>query len=742
MNSNCQANPCPVLVNASCVFYEGPNLICIGVNTNDTIEKALMKINALICNVYGLDGTSGTNGTSGTSGAQGPSGTSGINGGTNGTSGTRGSNGTSGTNGSTGSSGTNGINGSSGSSGTSGTGGGGGGSSCPDHTKIAGMSGQFISDSLNVPSINKISIGNEDYGWGYGNYTVGNATTDGFGNLISFPSEYISCGIPIPVDLNVGDVVKLCGIASISLNSAPTNPAFYISLSYFTCNDIQSTIPVSTIISPVKYAMNVNLGKVCFSQVHTLTEILPACTTFFVVGMVGANDDQSNIPFKFSYTLDVTQACIATGNNLFIRNCCDPAYSEIIINNLVPVGSSFVDNDGNCWNVVSETDSSVTSTRTKSAQYTDCTACIAANPCPPNFRMVSCCTIGEEVFSAALPGVNVGDTFVDTNGYCWSASSISSLPITNVIAVSTVYSGQNCASLICVETNPCPTSVILTSCCTLGEGQTTLEILQATLPSLVIGDTFVDTFGFCWTIATSDRDVFPSLSFIIPDVKAIYENCTGCLTSNPCSESLYYTIQNCCSEEIEVVLTRAGYLVNDVLLAELTTGAGCYRVLSWSDVGTATSVVDFVSGVSRDCTNCSKALETKYGVAYCQGIAQCCTTYVYTGLEAFITGYTCDGEWLYNYIPSLGENLCMALVVKFTNFERVGPCCFDIYNPSSTSNMVVTSYTACNNCTSQPTPINIAPGQSWTNTVGFGCCLSCVEISDRNGKYEYQPCNP
>ena len=46
MNVTCSAEPCPVILNAICVFYEGENLIYTGINTNDNLQTALQKIDA------------------------------------------------------------------------------------------------------------------------------------------------------------------------------------------------------------------------------------------------------------------------------------------------------------------------------------------------------------------------------------------------------------------------------------------------------------------------------------------------------------------------------------------------------------------------------------------------------------------------------------------------------------------------------------------------------------------------
>lgn len=46
MNVTCSAEPCPVILNAICVFYQGENLIYTGINTNDNLQTALEKIDA------------------------------------------------------------------------------------------------------------------------------------------------------------------------------------------------------------------------------------------------------------------------------------------------------------------------------------------------------------------------------------------------------------------------------------------------------------------------------------------------------------------------------------------------------------------------------------------------------------------------------------------------------------------------------------------------------------------------
>ena len=46
MDVLCTADMCPVILNSTCVFYEGPTLIYTGITTNDSVQTALQKIDA------------------------------------------------------------------------------------------------------------------------------------------------------------------------------------------------------------------------------------------------------------------------------------------------------------------------------------------------------------------------------------------------------------------------------------------------------------------------------------------------------------------------------------------------------------------------------------------------------------------------------------------------------------------------------------------------------------------------
>ena len=46
MDILCTADMCPVILNSTCVFYEGNTLIYTGITTNDSLQTALQKIDA------------------------------------------------------------------------------------------------------------------------------------------------------------------------------------------------------------------------------------------------------------------------------------------------------------------------------------------------------------------------------------------------------------------------------------------------------------------------------------------------------------------------------------------------------------------------------------------------------------------------------------------------------------------------------------------------------------------------
>ena len=42
---HCTTDKCPQILDSSCVFYEGASLIFSGINTNDSVETVIQKLN-------------------------------------------------------------------------------------------------------------------------------------------------------------------------------------------------------------------------------------------------------------------------------------------------------------------------------------------------------------------------------------------------------------------------------------------------------------------------------------------------------------------------------------------------------------------------------------------------------------------------------------------------------------------------------------------------------------------------
>ena len=544
------------------------------------------------------------------------------------------------------------------------------------------MSGYFNDNQQNSPNIKQLWSGSKELGWSYGLYDDA-VNCDGNGNLTSFRDQrQFFYGIPLSTDLLTDDTIKICGMVQRDPTSeALTNETFYITVSYFTCTSLDEGPKLSTVIPVAAYPFSSSkIPNICFSESTVIQEPLFGCSTFLIVGMgVGNDDGGATKKYRFTYTLEGTQACV--GSNLLIRLCCDPEYTVVISNNGLPIGTTFVDDSkaGYCWTIVSLTTADITDTRgVLDSSYTDCTDCIADNPCPENYEILSCCRAEPQVFTSALVGVNVGDTFVDTFGFCWSVISTSPLPITNVVAVGTVYTLTDCDSATCVDSNPCPIVIEITDCCNrLGYGYTTIDLLGITVG---LGDVFVDTFGICWTVTDYDGPShFPNLHFITGSTIYGPDDCQTCVGENICDIDLYYTVQNCCTEEIEVIFTHAVYGDGAVLHLQHSLGAGCYRVLSWSNTGTATLTSVHIYGVSIDCDSCIGDFLNHS----CPGMIQHCENWYNFRYPdgGVITGYMCDGTWVSNYTT---ENICMSVVINTDVYYTTGSCCFTITNPSST----------------------------------------------------------
>lgn len=296
--------------------------------------------------------------------------------------------------------------------------------------------------------------------------------------------------------------------------------------------------------------------------------------------------------------------------NLLIQNCCDPLIQEIIsfdTPGLPPIGA-FVDNEGNCWTLLGTTTDPVNSVRIVSDPYGSCETCLAGNPCPENLVVDSCCAVFETIFSGSLPGVVVGDSFTDNFGFCWKVTGTTPAPINGVVLVDTLYPAQVCTT--CKDDNICPRIFAITSCCkdlcnALNfDLYTTLEQLGGGTP----GETFVDQFGFCWTISPLPIVNFTLLTGSFIQYVALAGPCniqdTPCY--NACNNLVMYTIQNCLTLETEVVQYLFGLAVDYSFLISFTTNFSprCYKIISWDNTSLPTKIIDTVEDCFIDCNNC------------------------------------------------------------------------------------------------------------------------------------------
>jgi len=310
-----------------------------------------------------------------------------------------------------------------------------------------------------------------------------------------------------------------------------------------------------------------------------------------------------------STRIEIKEEC-APSINLLIQNCCDPLIQEIIsfaTPGLPPIGS-FVDDEGNCWSLLGTTTDPINSIRIVSDTYGSCVICLANNPCPINLVVDSCCANFETIFSGSLPGVGVGDTFLDTFGFCWNVSDTTPAPINGIISVASSYPAEDCTT--CLGDNICPDIYSIRSCCkNICDNllslylYTTLEQLGGGTP----GETFVDQFGFCWGIGLVPEINFTLLTGSFIQYDSPYVDCEVCLdNNNACTTNVSYTIQNCLTLETEVVQYQFGLQVDYSFLISFTTDftPRCYKIISWDLTSLPTKIIDAFEDCFIDCNNC------------------------------------------------------------------------------------------------------------------------------------------
>jgi len=161
--------------------------------------------------------------------------------------------------------------------------------------------------------------------------------------------------------------------------------------------------------------------------------------------------------------------------------------------------------------------------------------------CSPNvnFNLLiqNCCDEAiQEIISFATPGLPPIGSFVDDEGNCWSLLGTTIDPVNSIRIISDPYG--SCET--CLADNPCPTNLVVDSCC-----EAFSTIFSGSLPGVGVGDTFSDTFGFCWNV--SGTTVTPIDGIVSVDTLYPAQDCTLC-TSDIVRCPDIHAIISCCKE--------------------------------------------------------------------------------------------------------------------------------------------------------------------------------------------------
>jgi hypothetical protein len=480
-------------------------------------------------------------------------------------------------------------------------------------------------------------------------------------------------GIPSPINLVAEDVVTISGTMFFNEYKAWIDAGFnldaIVGVYYFDCSDTSSRINGYTFI-PVKSFNFDTQGNLCFETSVTLNSNFDIHTTRFIVGFnIFASCEGCLAPeflknlVTVSYTLDIERPCYVdtTTSNFIIKNCCEPIITELVNAPGLVVGNFYNDNEGNCWEVVSNSTDVTNFTRVFVDTYVSCVECQASNPCPENLVISSCCIEGQEYVSSSLPGLEIGDTFVDNNGLCWSVNSETSAPITEEsITVDTIIMG-GCEE--CKTANPCPSFWSVRSCC--GEFG---EIIASSVP-LNQFDSFVDTNGICWTVSGESNQLPTNYGIIVDTVYTgavePETNCDLCITANTCPEEYFLTVRACCdTDRVEVISIPAQYMT----LSEGTIFSDppynlCWEVMSYATTGVETYAVDWSKGIStyRSCEECtSKGREGKLSCVTVWQVRNCADNTVY--IAASINNVLTVGLFYTGYFESTEEQSCFEVL--------------------------------------------------------------------------------
>lgn len=475
-----------------------------------------------------------------------------------------------------------------------------------EYTKIASQS--FIFHPTGLPGIGNESwlytggdVSLMDYTYPIWSADIRDTAMDYTAGTITskIDASIAAMGIPLPINLVPNDTVTISGNASFNNAFDYIDVGWEVSLIvgvyYFNCSKVVAGGASVFTFIPVSTTPFDTDGKACFNADVTLGSSYDFHDTRILVGydIIATCAGECVTPSPdanvatVSYTLDIERPCQPAVTNYIIKNCCEGSITELVNIPGLVVGNFHVDDEGNCWEVMEVSDNVTNFTRTFTDIYTTCLECQDANPCPLNLSIFSCCVIGTEFVTGSLPGLVVGDTFVDNYGLCWTVDSETGAPISEEsITVDTIIMGD-CEA--CTTANPCPNFYKVKSCCTAIGGNIAVPDL------LNIGDSFVDTQGICWQVSGPSSSL-PTIYGI--EVVTVYPYpgdgveptaCTLCKTANPCPEEYFITIKSCCdSDRVEVAQVPAAFMLFTEGTIFQDDWGICWEVISFNTTGVET----------------------------------------------------------------------------------------------------------------------------------------------------------
>ena len=307
--------------------------------------------------------------------------------------------------------------------------------------------------------------------------------------------------------------------------------------------------------------------------------------------VIEASQDVTNFTRNFVDTYTSCAECQDANlcpKNLAIGSCCVEGV-EFVSGSLpgLQAGDTFVDNNGLCWNVKEETGAPISeeSITVDTIIVGDCVDCTDANPCPNFWAVKSCCTGVNEVIATTVV-LNPGDSFVDTNGMCWSVGLTAfQLPTNYDIIVDTVYTGAvepetNCD--LCTAANSCPTEYFLTirMCC--DNDRVEVTSVPSRYMSFSEGSIFQDQYNVCWEVmsySTTGVDTYP-LNFFGGFVN-VYPTCKECVGDRECN--LLYQVRDCVEEVIYTAYASGILTIGSIYKGEnfMAAAPACYEVLGY-----------------------------------------------------------------------------------------------------------------------------------------------------------------